>query len=37
MDAVSTLVVALLALLLLDLLALRFGVCSRDGKPEVWW
>jgi molybdenum-dependent DNA-binding transcriptional regulator ModE len=28
---------ALLALVALDLLALRFGVSSRDGCKEVWW
>jgi hypothetical protein len=25
------------ALILLDILALRFGVDSRDSKPAVWW
>ena len=27
----------LLALLSLDLLALRFGARSRDGRRETWW
>jgi hypothetical protein len=25
------------ALIFLDILALRFGVDSRDSKPAVWW
>jgi hypothetical protein len=37
MDAFATTIAALVALLLFDLLALRFGANSRDGKPEVWW
>jgi hypothetical protein len=28
--------VALLAMVAFGLLALRFGICSRDGKPELW-
>jgi hypothetical protein len=37
MDAPFIFFVALLAIVAFDLLALRFGICSRDGKPELWW
>ena len=29
--------VTLSALVLLDVLALRFGYDSRDGRQEAWW
>jgi hypothetical protein len=25
------------ALIVLDVLALRFGADSRDGRPQAWW
>lgn len=37
MDAFATAIAGLVALIVFDLLALRFGVCSRDDKREVWW
>ena len=37
MDAFATVICALVALAIFDLLALRFGVNSRDGKRESWW
>ena len=37
MDAGLALVVLVAALIALDVLALRFGVSSRDGRKETWW
>lgn len=37
MDTMLTWVGGFLGLIVFDALALRFGVCSRDGRKEVWW
>lgn len=37
MESLVSVIGGLAALLVLDLLALRFGVGSRDGQREVWW
>jgi hypothetical protein len=37
MDALFLALAVLTALVGLDLLALRYGVSSRDGQREVWW
>jgi hypothetical protein len=37
MDAVLFAGLTLAVLVTFDLLALRFGVSSRDGRKEAWW
>jgi hypothetical protein len=37
MDNVTGLLIGLAALLVFDVLALRFGFDSRDFKRAVWW
>ena len=37
MDALLVPGLTFVALIALDLLALRFGVSSRDGRRETWW
>ena len=37
MDAVLNSVAVLLALVIFDLLAIGWGVNSRDGRRETWW
>jgi hypothetical protein len=37
MDAVLFAGPTLAVMVALDLLALRFGVSSRDGRKEAWW
>jgi hypothetical protein len=36
-DTLLTCIFGVLGLLTLDLLAIRFGVSSRDGRKESWW
>ncbi len=37
MDPMLTGLALLGTAIIFDLLALRFGVSSRDGRKEVWW
>ena len=37
MDPILAVLAGLGALVVLDVLALRHGATSRDGKREVWW
>jgi len=37
MDGVFGLIAAIGALIVLEALALHYGVDSRDTRPETWW
>jgi hypothetical protein len=37
MDTLIAPILLVAGLIALDLLALRFGVDSRDGRRETWW
>lgn len=37
MEAVFPILAAVVAVIAFELLALRFGANSRDGRAETWW